>query len=63
MIYTKSAGRIISRQIDIKKERPLQKEITSFLDCIRCNKKPLASGEEGKEALAVALEILKKINQ
>ena len=62
LIYTKTLGRITSRQIDIKKEKPLQKEISSFLDCVRTGEKPLASGEEGRHALSVALEILKKIN-
>ena len=63
VIYTKKLGRIISEQIDIKKEKPLQKEIVSFLDCIKTGKRPLASGEEGRQALSVALEVLKKINQ
>jgi predicted dehydrogenase len=61
VIYTRKLGRIISRQINIKKEKPLQKEITSFLNCVRTGKRPLASGEEGRQALSVALEILKKI--
>ncbi len=61
IIYKKRFNKILSRQIDIKKERPLQKELASFLGCIRSGKKPLASGEEGRQALSVALEILKKI--
>ncbi|NQT95693.1 MAG: Gfo/Idh/MocA family oxidoreductase [Candidatus Omnitrophica bacterium] len=61
-IYRRRLGKIISQQIDIKKEKPLQKEIASFLQCVKTGKKPLASGEEGREALAVALEVLKKIN-
>lgn len=63
IIYKKLRGKIISQQIDIKKERPLQKEITSFIECVRSGEKPLASGEEGRQALAVALEILGKINR
>jgi len=63
VIYTKNLGRIVSKQIDIKKEKPLQKEIASFLDCVQTGKKPLASGEEGRQALSVALEVLKKISQ
>ena len=61
IIYTKKLGMIVANKIDIKKEKPLQKEIAAFLDCIRTNKKPLASGQEGRNALAVALQILKKI--
>jgi predicted dehydrogenase len=62
VIYTKKLGKISSHQIDIKKEKPLQKELSSFIHCINTGQKPLASGREGREALAVALEILKKIN-
>ncbi|MDD5505017.1 MAG: Gfo/Idh/MocA family oxidoreductase [Candidatus Omnitrophica bacterium] len=61
-IYTKKLSGIVSERIDIKKENPLQKELSSFLNCVRTGKKPLASGKEGKQALAVALEILKKIS-
>jgi len=61
IIYKKRFGKILARQIDIKKEKPLQKEIASFLGCINSGKKPLVSGEEGRQALSVALEILKKI--
>jgi len=61
-IYKKRLGKIVSQQIDIKKEQPLQKEIASFLQCVKTGKKPLASGEEGREALAVALEVLRKIS-
>jgi predicted dehydrogenase len=62
IIYTKKFGSIISNQIDIKKERPLQKELSSFLNCVKTGQRPMASGEEGRKALAVALEILEKIN-
>ncbi len=61
IIYKRKFGKIIPRQIDIKKEKPLQKEIASFLECVRSGEKPLASGEEGRQALSVALEILKNI--
>lgn len=61
IIYKKRFGKIISRQINIKKERPLQKEIISFLECVNSGRKPLASGEEGRHALRVALDILKRI--
>jgi len=62
IIYKKRFGKILSQEIDIKKEQPLQKELASFLECISSGRKPLASGEEGRQALSVALEILKKIN-
>ncbi|MFA5069025.1 MAG: Gfo/Idh/MocA family oxidoreductase [Candidatus Omnitrophota bacterium] len=61
-IYTKKLAGIVSEQIDIKKENPLRKELSAFLNCVRTGEKPLASGREGKQALTVALEILKKIS-
>ncbi|MFH1867588.1 MAG: Gfo/Idh/MocA family oxidoreductase [Candidatus Omnitrophota bacterium] len=63
VIYKKHLGRIVSEQIDIKKEKPLQKELASFVECVRSGRKPLASGEEGRQALSVALEVLKKIDE
>ncbi|MFC1807372.1 Gfo/Idh/MocA family oxidoreductase [Candidatus Omnitrophota bacterium] len=60
-IYKKILNQISSKQIDIKKEKPLQKEISHFLQCVRSGDKPLASGEDGRQALSVALEILDKI--
>jgi predicted dehydrogenase len=36
---------------------PLRLEIESFLDCVRTRSAPRVSGEEGRAALAVALEI------
>ncbi len=61
-IYTKEDGRIHHKKIDIKKTDSLEEELTDFIDCVRANKKPLVSGEEGRKALAVALEISKQIN-
>ena len=60
-IYTRSMGRIVSKKIDIKREKPLQKELSSFIHYVRSGEKPLVSGKEGRQALAAALEILRKI--
>jgi len=62
VIYSKKLGKIVSEQIQIEKENSLQKEITAFIECVRTGKKPLVSGIEGRDALAVATEILRKIN-
>ena len=35
----------------------MKDEIISFLDCITHNKTPIVSGEDGKQALATAIEI------
>ena len=66
-IYTKKKEIIKSlKDINIRypklgKINPLQEEIKHFITCIREKSKPLVSGEHGKNALEVCLEILKII--
>lgn len=60
-LYKKTGTSITKTNIPIEKEEPLKKELESFINCVRDNKRPLVSGEEGKEALKVALEISRKI--
>ncbi len=60
-IYKKHEQQILKHSLPIEREEPLRKELEHFLDCILENKKPLISGEEGREALTVALAIGKKI--
>ena len=60
-IYKKSGLQIIKENLPIEKEQPLQKELQSFVDCVRENKEPLVSGKVAREALKVALEIQDQI--
>ncbi|MFH1406443.1 MAG: Gfo/Idh/MocA family oxidoreductase [Candidatus Omnitrophota bacterium] len=60
-IYRKEGGRIAQRMINIKKEEPLKKELESFVECVHKKTKPLVSGREGRDALAVALDIIDRI--
>lgn len=60
-LYKKNGAAISKTHLPIEKEEPLKKELESFLDCVRDNKKPIVSGEEGKQALEVALSIIQKI--
>ncbi|MBN3037793.1 MAG: Gfo/Idh/MocA family oxidoreductase [Candidatus Omnitrophica bacterium] len=62
-IYEKQGKKITRKKINIKKEKPLQKELRSFIQCVKEEKKPLVSGEQGRDALAIACEILDKIKQ
>lgn len=48
-------------KIRIKKKNALKVELKSFISSVRNNKKPLVSGNEGRQALRVALDILEKI--
>ena len=61
-IYTKDNGHIQHKKIDIAKTDSLKEELADFIECVRTKKRPLVSGEEGREALAVALEISKQIH-
>jgi predicted dehydrogenase len=38
----------------ISKDEPLRLEIEHFIECIRTNKMPLVSGEDGRRALELA---------
>ena len=61
-IYTKGPVGIHHKKIDITKADSLKEELSDFIECVRSNKRPLVSGEEGREALAVALEISRQIH-
>ncbi|MCX5709868.1 MAG: Gfo/Idh/MocA family oxidoreductase [Candidatus Omnitrophica bacterium] len=60
-VYKKVAGKILKEDLPIEKEEPLQKELLSFIECVRENKEPLVSGRIAREAVAVALEIQRQI--
>jgi len=47
----------------VKSEEPLKSELRSFLEAVRRRSRPLVSLEEGRRALAVALEILASIRE
>ncbi|MBF0123016.1 MAG: Gfo/Idh/MocA family oxidoreductase [Candidatus Omnitrophica bacterium] len=56
-IYRKEGENISRKNIPIEKEDPLKKELEHFIDCVREDKRPLVSGEEGRDALKTALAI------
>jgi len=62
MVFEKTGEKVLTRKIKIKKKEPLKRELKSFIECVRTGKRPIVSGVEGRRALAVALEIVKKIN-
>ena len=49
-IYRKDGEKITKEAIWIKKEEPLKKELSSFLDCVIHKQRPLVSGIEGRQA-------------
>src|SRR5690606_29323878 len=42
-------------------KEPLRAELESFLDAVRAGQEPVVTGEDGRRALAVALEIVNSI--
>jgi len=48
-------------QPKLEKYEPLEEELRHFVNCVREGKKPLVSGEHGRDALELGLEILEKI--
>jgi len=63
LIYEKKGDKITCKKIKSKKESPLQKELQSFTRCVKEKKAPLVSGLEGRDALAVACEILRLLRK
>ena len=49
---------ILKEELEVEKVEPLRLELEHFIRCIREQKKPLVTIEDGKNALEVALEIL-----
>lgn len=62
VVSRKTKNKIISKKIDIKKEAPLKNELSSFAHCVLHKKKPVVSGREAYNALAVAHKIIKKLS-
>jgi len=60
-IFRKTEEKIIKEKIKIRKKEPLKKELKSFIDCVKNQKRPVVSGVEGRRALQVALAIVEKI--
>ncbi|MFH0838921.1 MAG: Gfo/Idh/MocA family oxidoreductase [Candidatus Omnitrophota bacterium] len=62
MVYKKCGDEITAKKIEITKEEPLRAELISFIDCVKNKKRPIVSGQEARDALKIALEIVKKIH-
>jgi predicted dehydrogenase len=56
-IYRREGWQITDEVINFSGEQPLQKEIQSFVECVREGTRPVVSGEEGRTALDVATRV------
>ena len=62
-IYRKDGMSIVREEVEIEKDEPLKLEIAAFVECARQGKRPMVSGQEGAEALRLALEITAQIEK
>jgi len=63
ILSRKIRNKIVTEKINIKKERPLQKELSSFVNCVIYRHRPIVSGVEAYNALSVAHRIIKKLKK
>jgi predicted dehydrogenase len=63
-IVSEFAGRKIVREpVPIERDEPLKLELQHFLDSVSQRRDPLVTGEAGKQALEVAMEITEQIKK
>ena len=63
-IVSEFAGKKVVREpVPIEKEEPLKLELQHFIQCVSQKQTPKVSGEAGRQALEVALEITRQIQQ
>jgi predicted dehydrogenase len=55
--------KIVREPVPIEKDEPLKLELQSFVRCIRERQTPVVSGESGKRALDLAMEITRQIQK
>ena len=61
ILYRRVNGKIVHQPIPLEKDEPLMLELKSFVECVKDHKNPLVSGEHGKRALDVGMEIVRQI--
>ncbi|MDD5454114.1 MAG: Gfo/Idh/MocA family oxidoreductase [Candidatus Ratteibacteria bacterium] len=63
-VFEKGEGSAIKKTpIPIEKKEPLKEELRDFIECVKYNRKPRVSGEDGLKALQLADRICKKLKQ
>ncbi len=62
-IYRKQGMSIEREEVQVEKDEPLKCELAAFVDCARQGKRPVVSGQEGTEALRIALMITEQIDR
>lgn len=52
---------IPAEQVHVEKEEPLRLELNHFAECVAMHKTPMVSGEDGKRALELAMQVLARM--
>lgn len=61
-VHPPRSGRVIPPEhIPVEKDEPLRLELSHFADCVSLHKTPLVSGEDGKRALELAMQVLARM--
>ena len=60
-IYRRALGRITRDKVDIEREEPLKRELTSFVECATTGREPRVSGFQATAALELAVKITELI--
>lgn len=66
-VFPESAGdgsrfpRLVEQRVYVKPQLPLNAELAHFVDCVRHQRKPLVTGEDGLLAVRVAQQVRRKI--
>lgn len=61
LIYRKVDGKIVRSPVPTQKAEPLKLELESFVRCIKTSSRPPVSAEQGRRALEIAMEIVRRI--
>ena len=63
-IVSEFAGKKIVREpVPIERDEPLKLELQHFIESVRAHRDPLVTGEAGKQALEIAMEITEQIRK
>jgi predicted dehydrogenase len=60
-MYWKEGGAIQQAKVEVEKDEPLKLELAAFAESVREGKTPAVTGQQGADALAIALEITRQI--
>ena len=61
--YSLDGKKIVPLEVHVEKKEPLRAELESFLECVHERKRPIVSGEDGRDAVALAIRVAAAIDE